>query len=80
MRFWKTSAVLPFLTQIKVSRYHEALAEAAQRGGGCPIPGDSQWQAGWGLWASDQSVGVTVHCRGVGLEDPLGSLPNQTIQ
>ena len=26
----------------------EALAQAIQRGGGCPIPGDTQDQAGWG--------------------------------
>ncbi len=27
----------------------EALAQVAQRGGGCPIPGDSQGQAGGAL-------------------------------
>ena len=41
--------------------YHqggEAVAQVAQRGGGCPIPGDTQGQAGWGsehlmeLWVS----------------------------
>ena len=26
----------------------EALAQAAQRGGGCPIPADIQGQTGWG--------------------------------
>jgi len=26
----------------------EALAQVAQRGGGCPIPGETQGQAGWG--------------------------------
>ena len=46
--------------------YHqggEALAQVAQRGGGCPIPGDTQGQAGWGsehlmeLWVSLFSAG-----------------------
>jgi len=27
----------------------EALAQVAQSGGGCPIPGDTQGQAGWAL-------------------------------
>ena len=27
----------------------EALAQVAQRGGGCPVPGDIQGQAGWAL-------------------------------
>jgi len=26
----------------------EALAQVAQKGGGCPVPGDTQGQAGWG--------------------------------
>jgi len=26
----------------------EAVAQVAQTGGGCPIPGDIQGQAGWG--------------------------------
>ncbi len=31
------------------SKGGEALAQAAYRGGGCPIPGNTQGQAGWGL-------------------------------
>ena len=27
----------------------EALEQVAQRGGGCPIPGDTKGQAGWAL-------------------------------
>jgi len=27
----------------------EALTQAALRGGGCPIPGDTQGEAGWAL-------------------------------
>jgi len=30
------------------SKGGEALAQVAQRGGGCPIPGDTRGQAGWG--------------------------------
>ena len=50
-------------------RDSKALAQLAQRGGGCPIPGDAQGQAGLGSEQSDQAAGVPVHCRGVGLED-----------
>ena len=44
----------------------EALAQVAQRGGGCPVPGDAQGQAGRGSEHLDPAVGVPVHCRGVG--------------
>jgi len=37
--------------------------QAAQRGGGCPIPGDIQGQAGWGSEEPDLAVDVPVHCR-----------------
>ena len=51
------------------SKGGEALAQVAQRGGGCPIPGDTQGQAGWGSEQPDQAVGVPAHFRGVGLDD-----------
>ena len=38
----------------------------AQRGGGCPIPGDTQGQAVWDSEQPDGAVGVPVHGRGVG--------------
>ena len=47
----------------------EALAQIAQRGGGCPIPGDIQGQHGWGSEQHNLVVGVPAHCRGVGLDD-----------
>jgi len=39
---------------------------SAQRGGGCPVCGDIQGQAGQISEQPDVAVGVTVHCRGVG--------------
>jgi len=51
------------------SKGGETQAQIAQRGGGCPIPGDAQGQAGWGFEHPDLAVGVPVHCRGVGLDD-----------
>ena len=48
----------------------KALEQVAQRGGGCPTPGDTQGQAGWGAEQPDLAVGDPVHCRGVGLDDP----------
>ena len=48
------------------SKSGEALAQVAQRGGGCPIPGDIQGQAGQGSEQPDPAVGVPVQCRAVG--------------
>ena len=45
------------------SKGGEALEEVAHRGGGCPVPGNTQGQAGQG---PEQPVGVPVHYRGVG--------------
>jgi len=47
----------------------EALKQVAQRGGGCPIPGDIQVQAGWGSEQPDLAIDVPVHFRGVELGD-----------
>ena len=57
------------MEQVFHSTSGEPLAQFAQRGGGCPISGDIQVQAGWGSEQPDVAVGVPVHCRGVGLGD-----------
>ena len=44
----------------------DALEHVTHRGGGYPIPGDIQDQAGWDSELPDRAVGVHVHCRGVG--------------
>ena len=41
----------------------QALAQVAQRSGGCPVPGDTQGQAVWGSEQPDLAVGVPAHCR-----------------
>ena len=46
----------------------EALEQVAPRGGGCPILGDIQGQAGQGSEQFHLPVGVPVHCREVGLD------------
>ena len=46
----------------------EAMEQAAQRGGGSPILGDTEGQAGQGSKHPDPAVGIPVHCRGVGLD------------
>ena len=43
--------------------------QIAQKGGGCPIPGDTQGQAGQGSEQPDLVVGVLIPRRGVGLDD-----------
>jgi len=47
--------------------------------GGCPILRDTEGQAGQGSEHADLAVGVPVHCKGVGLDDPEVSLPTQMI-
>jgi len=37
-----------FIIIIFYDKGSEALEQFAQRGGGCPVPGDTQGQAGWG--------------------------------
>ena len=44
----------------------EAVEQVVQRGGGCPIPGDSQ--ARRSSEQPDLAVGVPAHCREVGLD------------
>ena len=46
----------------------EALEQAAQRSGGCPMPEDYQGKAGPGPGQYDLAVDVPVHFRGVGLD------------
>jgi len=46
----------------------ETLAQAAQRGGRCPIPGNIQDQGGRGSEQPDLVEDVPAHCRGVGLD------------
>ena len=43
--------------------------QVAQRGGGCPVFGDIEGQAGPGSEQPDLAVGVPAHCRGDGLDD-----------
>jgi len=39
---------LDIMKEVFYDKNSEALAQVAQRGGGCPISGDTQGQAGWG--------------------------------
>ena len=43
------------------------MEQVAQRGGGCPIPGDTESQAGQSFEHPDRAVGVPVHCKEIGL-------------
>ena len=47
----------------------EIRKQVAQRGGGCPIPGDIHGQAGLASEQSDLAVGIHVHCWRVGPDD-----------
>ena len=47
----------------------EVLKWFAQRGGGYPVSGGVQGQAGQGSEQPDLAVSVPVHCRGVVLDD-----------
>ena len=46
----------------------EALKKDAQRGGGCPVPGDTHGQAGWGSEQPNRAVGP-CSLQGVGPDD-----------
>ena len=46
----------------------ETLAQVAQRGGRCPVPGNIQGQVGQGSEQPDLVEDVPAHCRGVGLD------------
>jgi len=56
----------------------ETLAQVAQRGRRCPIPGNIQGQVGWGSKHPDPVEDVHAHCREVGLDGLQRSLPTQT--
>jgi len=47
----------------------ETLAQVAQRGGRCPIPGNIQGQVGQGSEQPGLVEDVPAHCRGFGLDD-----------
>jgi len=47
----------------------ETMEQVAQRGGGCPIPGNIKGQVGWGSEQPDLVKDVPAHCRGLGLDD-----------
>ena len=49
----------------------ETLAQVAQRGSGCPIPGKIQGQVGWGSEQPDPVEDVSAHCREL---DSVGSM------
>lgn len=48
------------------TKFGKELEQIAQRCGGCPIPGDSQDQAGWASEQSDWAAGAPAHCRELG--------------
>ena len=72
-------ATLVYEENVFYGKCSEALEPIAQRGGGCPTPGDTQGQAGWGSEQPHLAVGVPVHCRGIGPDGLWESLPTQTI-
>lgn len=46
----------------------KTLEQAAQRGDGCPIPGNIPSQVGWSAEQPGLLEDVPAHCRGVGLD------------
>ena len=55
------------------------MERVAQRGSGGPIPGNIQDQIGQGSEKPDLVSGVPALRRGVGVDDPWGSLPTQNF-
>jgi len=54
---------------VKLKEGVEALAQAAQRSCGCPIPGGVQGQAGWVPGQPDLEVGNPAYGGGLELSD-----------
>ena len=61
--------LIGYKEKVFYNRSGEALAQVAQGGGGCRVPGDNQGQAGWVSKQPDVAIDNPVHCRGVGLDD-----------
>lgn len=55
------------------------LAQVAQRGGGCPLPGNIQGQVRQGSEQPGLVEDVPDFCRGVGLDGHQRSLPTQIV-
>ena len=55
--------------EVFYNKSSEVLAQVAHIGGGCPVTGNIQDQAGQGSEQPDLVVGIPVHCRGVGSDD-----------
>ena len=49
--------------------YDKSSEVQEQKDGGCPIPVDTQGHIGWGSEQPALTVGIPVHCRGVGLDE-----------
>jgi len=47
----------------------ETLAQVAQRGGGCPLPGNIQGQVGQGSEQPGLVEDGPAHCRAIGSDD-----------
>ena len=58
-----------FKKEIFYTEGGETLAQFAQRGGQCPIPGNIQGQIGLGSEQPDPAEDVPAHFRAVGLGD-----------
>ena len=65
--------------EILQSEGGEALPQVAQRGGGCPVPGNVQGQVGRHSEQPDPVEDVPAYGRGVGLDGLYPSLPSQTF-
>lgn len=51
------------------ARGSKALEQVAWRADGCPVHGDTECQTGRGSELLDLAVDVTVHCKGIELDD-----------
>ena len=60
---------LDIRTKFLTVRVVRQLDHITWRGGGCPIHGGIQSQAGGGSEQPDVAVGVPAHCRGIGLDE-----------
>ena len=77
---WKEGKIRIDVRKKVFPQHGEALGQAAQRGCGCPIPGDTEGQFGWDPMQPDLVSSNPAHSSGVETKCPSRSPATQAIQ
>jgi len=72
MEFTLGQLINPWRVQVRTTEQTGAadgIVLVAQRGGGCPVPGNVQGQVGWSSEQPGLVGDIPAHCEGAGLDD-----------